>query len=463
MPAEYPAGPGRGASVPVTRVLVALLIALGLAAPRAAHAIPAFARRYETSCQTCHVAFPKLTPFGEAFRRNAYHFPDGGDALSEKEEPLPLGNDAQAERWPRAVFPGQLPGRLPLSMTLAGKVAFGNAFEGHGAEAGHDEAAHDETATGDMADMDMDAHDGAENTLQLSSALEQVGVRAGGVLGEHVAFFNAINVGGHVAIEAERANVIFTPLAKPSALLVKVGRFEPDLHGVTIHRGLTGHMLRLTTSTVGDATFAVEPYHDGLELSGVGARRIGWTLGVVENATPGVYVAKDGFARAEVKVGGMPLDGSGGVAGTAAWRERSVTLGASGWYGRSEIEEGQEDPFLRLGADVHATFDDVSLDVVAVRERHEAPIGGSPVGRSLDVLYAELTWVALPVVFPTLRFEGSRVAGEAFTTAPTWLGLGVVNAVVRPNVLLRAEVGVGADEGATPGFRFAGLSYSAAF
>ena len=49
---------------------------------RASHAIPAFARRYETSCQTCHVAFPRLTPFGEAFRRNGYRFPDGGDATA---------------------------------------------------------------------------------------------------------------------------------------------------------------------------------------------------------------------------------------------------------------------------------------------------------------------------------------------------------------------------------------------
>ena len=41
-----------------------------------AQAIPAFARRYEKSCQTCHTVYPALTPFGEAFRRNGYRFPD---------------------------------------------------------------------------------------------------------------------------------------------------------------------------------------------------------------------------------------------------------------------------------------------------------------------------------------------------------------------------------------------------
>ena len=33
-----------------------------------AFAIPTFARKYATSCQTCHTVYPKLTPFGEAFR-----------------------------------------------------------------------------------------------------------------------------------------------------------------------------------------------------------------------------------------------------------------------------------------------------------------------------------------------------------------------------------------------------------
>ena len=41
------------------------------------YAIPAFARKYKTSCATCHNGFPKLNAFGEAFRRNGYQFPGG--------------------------------------------------------------------------------------------------------------------------------------------------------------------------------------------------------------------------------------------------------------------------------------------------------------------------------------------------------------------------------------------------
>ncbi len=35
-----------------------------------ASAVPSFARKYETSCMTCHVAPPKLNAFGRAFKNN---------------------------------------------------------------------------------------------------------------------------------------------------------------------------------------------------------------------------------------------------------------------------------------------------------------------------------------------------------------------------------------------------------
>ena len=38
-------------------------------------AVPVFSRKYQTSCQTCHTIFPKLNPFGQAFRLNGYRMP----------------------------------------------------------------------------------------------------------------------------------------------------------------------------------------------------------------------------------------------------------------------------------------------------------------------------------------------------------------------------------------------------
>ncbi len=38
----------------------------------AAHAVPSFARQTGMACQACHTVFPEPTPFGRAFKLNAY-------------------------------------------------------------------------------------------------------------------------------------------------------------------------------------------------------------------------------------------------------------------------------------------------------------------------------------------------------------------------------------------------------
>jgi hypothetical protein len=52
---------------------VALLAAM---AAREADAIPAFARKYQYSCSTCHAPFPRLKPFGEEFAARGYRMED---------------------------------------------------------------------------------------------------------------------------------------------------------------------------------------------------------------------------------------------------------------------------------------------------------------------------------------------------------------------------------------------------
>jgi hypothetical protein len=45
-------------------------------AARDADAIPAFARKYQLSCSTCHAPFPRLKPFGEEFAARGYRMED---------------------------------------------------------------------------------------------------------------------------------------------------------------------------------------------------------------------------------------------------------------------------------------------------------------------------------------------------------------------------------------------------
>jgi len=86
----------------VLSVAIAAIALLQLM-PGNAYAIPAFARKYKTSCATCHNGFPKLNAFGESFRRNGYQFPGGTDAEFVKEDPIPLGSEGYKKAFPDAI------------------------------------------------------------------------------------------------------------------------------------------------------------------------------------------------------------------------------------------------------------------------------------------------------------------------------------------------------------------------
>src|SRR5713226_9642825 len=86
-------------------------------------AIPAFARKYQTSCSTCHNNYPELNDFGEAFKKNGFKFPKD-DETFVKELPVLLGAKAQREAFPKAVYPGEIPGSIPLGFRYSGSAMY---------------------------------------------------------------------------------------------------------------------------------------------------------------------------------------------------------------------------------------------------------------------------------------------------------------------------------------------------
>ena len=66
------------------RVLVVAAAVLAVLLPGKANAIPAFARKYNVACSTCHEAWPKLNDFGELFRDNGYQMLRGKDNPTEQ-------------------------------------------------------------------------------------------------------------------------------------------------------------------------------------------------------------------------------------------------------------------------------------------------------------------------------------------------------------------------------------------
>ncbi|MFH1567287.1 MAG: hypothetical protein ABIL09_04745 [Gemmatimonadota bacterium] len=94
---------------PSLLVLLTAAAALAVVLPDDAAAIPAFARKYQISCSTCHAPIPRLKPFGEEFAARGFRMEDAskepsratydvGDPLLTLARDLPLAVrlDAQA-------------------------------------------------------------------------------------------------------------------------------------------------------------------------------------------------------------------------------------------------------------------------------------------------------------------------------------------------------------------------------
>lgn len=92
--------PDRGAPL-----LALLALVAPLALPGAARAIPAFARQYEVSCNTCHAAYPKLNSFGKAFVRMNYRLPNWKETTADPEDAML-----------------HLPAKLPLAVRAQGFI-----------------------------------------------------------------------------------------------------------------------------------------------------------------------------------------------------------------------------------------------------------------------------------------------------------------------------------------------------
>lgn len=84
-------------------------------------AIPAFSRKYQTSCTTCHNNYPELNDFGVVFKKRGFKFPTD-DETFVKQEPVLLGSKAQKEAFPGAIYPGEIPGTVPISFRYEGNL-----------------------------------------------------------------------------------------------------------------------------------------------------------------------------------------------------------------------------------------------------------------------------------------------------------------------------------------------------
>ena len=98
-------------------------VVLAIVFSSTSYAIPAFSRMYGTSCSTCHLDFPQLNDFGKAFKDAGFKFPKDDESMI-KIPPVMLGAPANAELWPKAIWPGTIPGIPPIGFRMTNYLQF---------------------------------------------------------------------------------------------------------------------------------------------------------------------------------------------------------------------------------------------------------------------------------------------------------------------------------------------------
>lgn len=409
-------------------LLLAVAGVLMLAIPRTASAIPAFARKYGTSCSTCHTIYPKLNPFGEAFRRNGFRFP-GTDSDVVKQPTVPLGVDAYKKLFPDAVWPGTLPGSVPLSIGFNGQLVL-----------------HPDTGSGGGA-----ADNGA--TVNANSLIEEGHLWAGGSFDDSITYFSELTVSAD-GVEIERAMVSFNDLVGPAhALDLWVGKASSTLTSFGPHSSYLGDtgLPSLATSALFGATGASWMLTDNFqtaEINGVvGDGMFDYSAGLTNGANDAIKTPTNAYLHVGAKFGGVRLDGENNSSvpdPQKPWAENAITVDAFYYHAKSAFTQASPtagDPDISgsdvanvLGGAVRAQRGSLELDVGSTYELHSNAASGGKV----NVLsqFDELSYVLYPWLVPAIRFEYTHLAPDGQSAmSDSRISIGAA-ALVRPNIKL---------------------------
>lgn len=419
------------------RACVLSIVTLLLVSARSALGVPAFARKYGTSCLTCHTVYPKLNPFGEAFRRNGYLFP-GVDSDYVKQETVALGQDASKKDFPNSVWPGALPGGVPLALGFNGQAVL-HPNKGSG---------------GAMADN--------QAGVNLNDLVAEGHVWAAGSFDDHITFFGELTTASG-STELEQANVRFNNLVKsPHALDVAVGKFAPTLSSFAPHSAYISDtaITPLSVTALYGATsdsWNVGNGYNGVELAGTVQGLFDYSLGANAGSNVDVRSVGDYYAHIGYKLGGVRLDAEKGSAVPDAkkpWAETALTFDA--FYYRSSSRFNAldasvwDDVASTFGGAIRAQWNSLELDVGAYQERHDHAQASGGAVRGLAG-FGEVSYVLYPWLVPALRVEYLKLSPTGGPAVTDLRIIGGVAALIRPNLKLTLAAQVEKANGAPPG------------
>ncbi len=365
---------------------------------RPASALPVFARKYRTSCQTCHTVFPKLTPFGEAFRRNGYMWP-GVDSDEVKAEPILMGTDANKQLFPKAVWPSSISPFPPLAVGLNGQ-AFINPDPNSSATAGDNGA-----------------------RFNLDTLIQEAHLYTAGSIDDSISYYSEVTFSRTEGLDLERAALYFNSLVGPQhAVNAVVGRFPAALTSFGPHSSYledTELPSVLVTGLYGATSdpFDFTDNHNGGEINGVVAHRIDYAAGVVAGTNVDFRNSANVYAHVGVKVGGATLDGEGSGA-TDIEHEHAVTL--DGYVYRSESHFADVNSATTAnvslvgGAALRAQWERCELNSGLYFERDDRAVSGGPSLRTIDH-FDEATYQLFPWLVAGVRLDYVQITPDGGT------------------------------------------------
>jgi hypothetical protein len=383
-----------------------LLVALSTLsfAPRA-RAIPAFARKYGTSCLTCHTVFPKLTPFGEAFRRNGYRFP-GVDSDYVKQETVTLGQEANKKTFPNSVWPGT----LPITSTA-----------GRAAQPG--------------------------TVLVLQDLVNEGHLWAGGAVDDTITYWGEVTFANDGTVSLEHFQMLFGDLVGPKhAVNLIVGRGFPNVTPFGPHSSFIADQM-MPNAPVGallgnGSGFQLVDNYNGAELNGVIAGRFDYALGLNSGASAVSFrtPTEDFYGHVVVKLGGMRMDGEGSTGAADPlhpWAETALTVYGFGYrsntFLKADAPPAPSDTATTWGIGGRAQWGSADLTAGWYHEEHDHGMDDGTAATA-RVLWGELSYILFPWMVPAIRVEHIALDLTGSPSVDAWHVMPGIAFLIRPNL-----------------------------
>ncbi|MFQ6610492.1 MAG: hypothetical protein ACE5D7_06800 [Fidelibacterota bacterium] len=401
---------------PILKIIVIFLFFLLI--PETVTAIPAFARKYKTSCSTCHYAFPKLNSFGKAFKHNGYRYPDYQDPDMTKEEPVSLGAESYKRVFPDAIWPADIAGTSPITIRALGRIHYGGSW--------------DDPATGTVED---------DHALYFEIPHE-FELLYGGTVGENVSYFGEVEL----EHEAELAYEFSVQYDFNPGFHLKLGSVglsaSPENHRLTREHYNVDDLKNQsgTWRMRGGAGGGIELWGAGNGAGGTGGFTYAVGIGNGQNNEENydMNAAKDFYGRATYKLGG--LGEIGGTAGQASessafYEDNSVRLGGFFYSGDAVKDDTLSDKFSIMGGDVDWWFN--RLNVTALAMTMKSDFNGNE--RNSLAYFAEANYVFYPWLIARARYESTNKDVDDDGNDPTTTLIPGVIVMIRANTKISFE------------------------